>query len=60
MESHSVLGTLWAGLGMGGYYMALLWVNILLAVFLTPLIIMPATWVMDAVAARRKERSAGS
>lgn len=55
MESHSVLGTLWAGLGMGGYYMALVWINLLLAGFLTPLIIMPATWVMDAVAAKRNK-----
>ena len=30
MESHSVLGTLWAGLGMGAYYMALIWINTLL------------------------------
>lgn len=60
MESHSVLGTLWAGLGMGGYYLALVWINLLLAFFLTPLIVMPATWVMDAVVARRKQRSATS
>ncbi len=58
MESHSVLGTLWAGLGMGSYYMALIWINVLLAAFLTPLIIMPLTHLMDAMAARRKQRSA--
>lgn len=58
MESHSVLGTLWAGLGMGGYYMALIWINLLLAAFLTPLIVMPATWVMDAVIAKRKRQPA--
>lgn len=60
VESHSVLGTLWAGLGMGGYYMALIWINILLAAFLTPLIIMPTTWLMDAVIARRKQRSSAT
>lgn len=43
---------------MGSYYMALIWINVLLATFLTPLIIMPATYLMDAVAARRKQRSA--
>ncbi len=58
MESHSVLGTLWAGLGMGSYYIALIWINLLLAAFLTPLIIMPATHLMDAVSARRKQRPA--
>ena len=43
---------------MGSYYIALIWINVLLAAFLTPLIIMPATHLMDAVAARRKQRSA--
>ena len=47
MESHSVLGTLWAGLGMGAYYMALIWINLLLGVFLTPLFLIPMTWLLD-------------
>ena len=47
MESHSVLGTLWAGLGMGSYYMALIWINMLLGVFLTPLFLIPTTWLLD-------------
>ena len=47
MESHSVLGTLWAGLGMGAYYMALIWINTLLGVFLTPLFLIPLTWFLD-------------
>ena len=47
MESHSVLGTLWAGLGMGAYYMALIWINTLLGVFLTPLFLIPLTWLLD-------------
>ena len=55
MESHSVLGTLWAGLGMGAYYMALLWINVLLAVFLTPLFLIPGTWLMDWMQRRRRE-----
>ncbi|HEX3158216.1 MAG TPA: hypothetical protein VHQ45_06840 [Gemmatimonadaceae bacterium] len=49
METHSVAGTLWAGLGMGAFYGALLWINILLASFLTPLIILPTTWLLDRV-----------
>lgn len=43
------LGTLIAGLGMGGYYIGLAWINILLGMVLTPLFIIPATWVMDAL-----------
>ena len=55
MESHSVFGTLWSGLGMGAYYMALLWINLLLGVFLTPLFLIPGTWLLDVVYRRRRE-----
>lgn len=47
------LGILIAGLGLGAFYTALIWVNSLLGLFLTPLFIMPLTWVQDAVMARR-------
>ena len=47
MESHSVFGTLWAGLGMGSYYMALIWINTLLVSFLSPLVLLPGTWLLD-------------
>ncbi len=48
METNGPLGTLWAGLGMGAYYTALLWINVLLGTFLTPLFIIPLTWLQDA------------
>jgi hypothetical protein len=44
------LGTLWAGLGMGAYYVGLTWINILLGFFLTPLFLVPVTWVQDHLA----------
>lgn len=47
METHGPLGTLWVGLGLGCFYIALVWLNTLLGFFLTPLFIIPATWVMD-------------
>jgi hypothetical protein len=47
LESHSVFGTLWAGLGMGAYFTALLWINVLLSTFLPPLFEIPLTWGMD-------------
>ena len=56
MESYSVLGTLWAGLGMGAYYMALLWINILLAAFLTPLFLIPGTWLLDVLYFRKRQQ----
>ena len=53
MESHGPLGTLWVGLALGSFYLALVWLNTLLGFVLTPLILMPATWLMDLVGRRR-------
>lgn len=48
------LGVLIAGLGLGAFYTALIWVNTLLGIFLTPLFIMPLTWVQDALVAKKR------
>ena len=32
-----MLGTLWAAFGMTAYYLALVWINTLLGMFLSPL-----------------------
>ena len=53
-----MLGTLWAAFGMTAYYMALVWINTLLGMFLTPLFLIPMTWLQDSVAARRRTRTA--
>jgi len=45
VEHHSVLGTIWASFGMTAYYMALTWINLLLGLFLTPLFLIPMTWL---------------
>ena len=47
METHGPLGTLWVGLGLGCFYIALTWINVLLGNFLTPLFIIPLTWLQD-------------
>jgi hypothetical protein len=47
LETHGPLGTLWVGLGLGCFYIALIWLNTLLGFFLTPLFFIPVTWVMD-------------
>ena len=47
------LGTLIAGLGMGAFYSALIWINMLLGIFLTPLFLIPMTWIQDAMAAKK-------
>lgn len=53
MESHGPLGTLWVGVALGAFYIALIWLNTLLGFFLTPLFLIPQTWLMDFVARRR-------
>jgi hypothetical protein len=56
MESHNVLGTLWAAFGMTAYYIALVWINTLLGIFLTPLFLIPLTWLQDRVMLNRRGR----
>jgi hypothetical protein len=52
VESHGTAGTIWASLGMTAYYCALIWINILLGLFLSPLFMIPMTWVQDKFAKR--------
>jgi hypothetical protein len=54
LETHGPLGTLVAGLGLGCFYLALTWVNLLLGHMLTPLFLIPITWLMDKVSERRR------
>jgi hypothetical protein len=53
------LGTLFVGLGLGAFYTALIWINVLLGFFVTPLFIVPLTWVQDAIMAKRAAASSG-
>ena len=52
MQSQGPLAELWVGIGLSCYYIALVWLNTLLGFFLTPLFIIPATWVMDMMKGR--------
>jgi hypothetical protein len=56
VESQGPLAILWVGIGLCCFYIALIWLNSLLGFFLTPLFIIPATWLMDWKK-RRDERS---
>jgi hypothetical protein len=55
-NTYGPLGILWAGLGLGAFYIALIWLNTLLGVFLTPFFIIPQTWLYDWLRARRARR----
>lgn len=57
--THGPLGVLWVGLGLSAFYLALVWINTLLGVLLTPLFIVPLTWLHDRVMQNRRGRVAG-
>jgi len=59
LETHGPLGTLWVSLGLIAFYIALTWLNALLGLLLTPLFIMPGTWLLDW-RNKRKARREGS
>jgi hypothetical protein len=58
LETHGPLGVIWVGIGLISFYIALIWLNSLLGVFLTPLFLIPATWLQDRRNAK-KNRDAG-
>ncbi|HEX6535358.1 MAG TPA: hypothetical protein VF041_12245 [Gemmatimonadaceae bacterium] len=43
METHGPLGTLWMSIGLGCFYIALVWINSLLGMVLTPMFTLTAT-----------------
>jgi hypothetical protein len=43
---------------MSAYYMALIWIQLLLACFLTPLFLIPGTWLLDRIWGGREQRKA--
>ena len=51
------LGILIAGLGLGAFYAALIWINMLLGMFLTPLFLIPLTWVQDFLKSRKTAKA---
>ena len=56
LETHGPLGILWAGLGLCGFYIALIWINTLLGFVLTPLFLVPLTWLQDRVRGKARAR----
>jgi len=53
LEHSNFFGTAWAALGMTAYYLALVWINTLLGLFLSPLFLIPMTWLQERIASRR-------
>lgn len=60
VEAHGPLGTLWASIGLIAFYIGLIWINSLLGLFLTPLFMIPQTWLFDAVKRWKAKRAGGA
>lgn len=45
---------------MSAYYMALMWINLLLACFLTPLFLIPGTWLLERITSRKASDRQGA
>ena len=56
LETHGPLGTIWVGLGLCGFYIGLVWINSLLGFVLTPLFIVPLTWLQDRLRGKNPAR----
>jgi hypothetical protein len=47
VDTQGPLAVLWVVLGLCAFYIALTWVNLLLGTILTPLFIIPGTWLLE-------------
>jgi uncharacterized membrane protein len=57
VETQGPLAVIWVAVGLIGFYLALIWINSLLGLFLTPLFLIPLTWFQDRMK-KRKARKA--
>ena len=56
METQGPLAVIWVAAGLIAFYLALIWINSLLGLFLTPLFLIPLTWLQDKVKERRRRK----
>ncbi|MDQ4081074.1 MAG: hypothetical protein M3125_09970 [Gemmatimonadota bacterium] len=57
METQGPLAVIWVAAGLIAFYLALIWINSLLGLVLTPLFIIPLTWLQDKMKERRRRKS---
>jgi hypothetical protein len=56
VETQGPLAVIWVAAGLIAFYLALIWINSLLGLFLTPLFIIPITWFQDKMKERRRRK----
>jgi len=47
VETHGPLGVIWVSLGLGAFYIALIWINSLLGLMITPLFTLLVTSLLE-------------
>ncbi len=57
METQGPLALIWVAAGLIAFYIALIWINSLLGLFLTPLFIIPLTWFQDKMKQRKARKN---
>ena len=57
METQGPLAVIWVAAGLIAFYIALIWINSLLGLFLTPLFIIPLTWLQDKMKKRKARKN---
>jgi predicted Na+-dependent transporter len=57
VETQGPLAVIWVAAGLIAFYIALIWINSLLGLFLTPLFIIPLTWFQDKMKKRKARKS---
>ena len=57
METQGPLAVIWVAAGLIAFYLALIWINSLLGLFLTPLFIIPLTWLQDKMKQRKARKN---
>jgi hypothetical protein len=57
VETQGPLAVIWVAAGLIAFYIALIWINSLLGLFLTPLFIIPLTWLQDKMKKRKARKS---
>jgi hypothetical protein len=53
VETHGPLGTIWVSLGLCAFYIALIWINSLLGLMITPLFTLLGNSVLGLVRRKR-------
>jgi hypothetical protein len=55
VETHGPLGVIWVSLGLGAFYIALIWINSLLGLVITPLFVLLGNSVLGMIFGKKAQ-----